>query len=41
LTSSDQPQDRARANELGASGFVTKPYDLSDYVRFFDSLLPA
>lgn len=39
LTSSDQPGDRAAAEELGANGFVVKPSDPTEYVAFFDSLL--
>jgi CheY-like chemotaxis protein len=38
LTSSGDPRDRARAEALGASGFVTKPGNFADYVAFFDSL---
>lgn len=38
LTSSSDPRDRARAEELGATGFVTKPGTFDAYVAFFDSL---
>lgn len=38
LTSSGDPRDKARAEALGASGFVTKSDDPRDYVAFFDSL---
>jgi CheY-like chemotaxis protein len=39
LTSSSDPRDRAEAKSRGASGFVTKPDDIKDYVSFFRSLL--
>ena len=39
LTSSGDPHDRAEATRLGASGFVTKPEHIADYVGFFDSLV--
>lgn len=38
LTSSWDPRDKARAETLGASGFVTKSDNPRDYVAFFDSL---
>jgi CheY-like chemotaxis protein len=38
LTSSTDPHDRARAKELGCSGFVVKPEEPEDYVAFFDTL---
>lgn len=38
LTSSTDPAERARAEQLGASGFVVKPDRPDDYVAFFDSL---
>jgi two-component system response regulator len=38
LTSSAAERDVEKARKLGASGFVTKPGNLNDYVGFFDSL---
>jgi len=38
LTSSADPRDRERGKALGASGFVTKPHDINDYIAFFDML---
>lgn len=38
LTSTADPRDRDRAKAFGASGFVTKPHDIDDYVRFFDEM---
>jgi len=38
LTSSADSKDRSTAERLGASGFVTKPDRIADYVAFFDSL---
>lgn len=37
LTSSTDPSDRRRANQLGASGFVVKPDRPQDYIDFFDA----
>ncbi|WP_460639979.1 response regulator [Larkinella harenae] len=31
LTTSSQPDDRQRAHQLGANGFVTKPFLLQEY----------
>ena len=39
MTSSADPRDKARAQSLGASGFVTKPDRVQEYVRFFNTLL--
>jgi CheY-like chemotaxis protein len=36
LTSSTDPADRARAEDLGVSGFVVKPQRPEDYVAFFN-----
>ena len=41
LTNSDDPKDVKKAMALGADGFQTKPMKASDYVAFFDSLVPA
>lgn len=38
LTSSADSRDRQAAERLGASGFVTKPGRIADYVAFFDGL---
>jgi len=38
LTSSSDPRDKQRGLELGASGFVVKPHDPTEYIAFFDSL---
>ena len=38
LTHSDDPTDRARSEEAGADGYVTKPFMTEDYVSFFDEL---
>lgn len=38
LTNSDAQTDRARAREMGADGFRTKPARLADYVSLFDGL---
>jgi DNA-binding response OmpR family regulator len=34
------PQDVARAMELGASEYVTKPFSVSDLTRLIDGLVP-
>ena len=39
LTSTADPRDHERAKASGASGFFTKPHDIDDYVRFFDSIV--
>jgi CheY-like chemotaxis protein len=39
LTTSERLEDRTRADTLRAAGFVRKPYELREYVRFFDSLV--
>jgi CheY-like chemotaxis protein len=33
ITSSDSPQDRSRANELGASFYFRKPADLQSFMK--------
>jgi len=38
LTNSDDPRDRDRAAEAGASGLQVKPTRMKDYVEFFASL---
>lgn len=38
LTSSGDPRDRERAEQLGASGVLTKRDHFEDYIEFFDSL---
>lgn len=38
LTTSADPEDEARARELGAVEFVTKPNDYSEYLRTLKSL---
>jgi CheY-like chemotaxis protein len=38
LTNSDNPAEIARASTMGANGFQVKPFDLTAYVAFFDSL---
>jgi two-component system response regulator len=38
LTSSADERDIERAEQLGASGFVTKPGSLDNYIDFFNSL---
>ena len=38
LTHSDYPEDVAKARELGADGFRTKPCRVREYVEFFASL---
>lgn len=40
LTNSDDPRDAKKSVELGADGFFTKPSDIVEYIRFFDSLAP-
>jgi CheY-like chemotaxis protein len=39
LTSSSDPRDEQRARRLGASGFMTKPANMKDYVDFFNSFM--
>ena len=41
LTSSSNPMEMERAQKLGASGFVTKPGNMNNYIEFFNSLAPA
>lgn len=38
LTSSADPRDRERATTLRALGVFTKPYEIRDYVAFFDAM---
>ena len=38
ITHSDYPEDMAKARELGANGFQTKPCRVEEYVAFFASL---
>lgn len=40
LTNSDDPRDRDRAKEKGASGLQVKPTRVKDYVAFFEGLAP-
>ncbi len=40
LTNSDDPHDRERARQKGASGLQIKPTRVVDYVGFFKSLAP-
>lgn len=39
FSNSDEPSDIAKAEELGADGFVTKPSGGEEYVEFLNSLL--
>lgn len=38
LTSSRDPYDVDRAHDLGAAGFYVKPYDIGEYVSFFEAM---
>lgn len=40
LTNSNDPNDVKKSEELGANGYFTKPSDISDFIEFFDSLIP-
>jgi two-component system response regulator len=39
LTSSSDPRDKRRAEELGVSGFYTKTSSIDEYVTFFNGLV--
>ncbi|MFN3240721.1 MAG: response regulator [Planctomycetota bacterium] len=39
FSNSDRPADRERADQVGADGYVVKPSDGAEYVRFLDSLV--
>jgi len=41
ITSRIEPQNRARALEGGAIGFLSKPFDREALMSIFDSLAPA
>lgn len=38
LTSSSDPRDQRRAQELGIDGFYTKSSSIDDYIHFFNAL---
>lgn len=38
LTNSNDPRDIEQSAQLGANGFFTKPSDIGEYIRFFESL---
>jgi CheY-like chemotaxis protein len=40
LTSSRDPRDAERAQQLGVSGFFTKASSMEEYITFFDELVP-
>ena len=39
LTSSTDPRDQRRAEELGVTGFYTKTSSIDHYIQFFNSML--
>ena len=40
LTSSTDPRDKRRAEDLGVDGFYTKTSDLDQYITFFNAMAP-
>lgn len=41
LTARDSPEDRRRAQQCGADGFLAKPFAFADFRARLDELLPA
>jgi len=39
LTSSDDPVDRNKAEQVGANGYIVKPFNPQFYQQFFESLV--
>jgi len=40
LTSSTDPRDKRRAEDLGVDGFYTKTSNLDQYIAFFNAMVP-